>query len=271
MEEISLIPANVLQLGNYHLTNSVLSLILIMSCVVVCLVIGSKFSVDNPSRGQLALESVYEGLGQVFTDITALPTKTVAYSLVLTLFITLLTANWFGLLPIVGSIGLLAHSPSDSAPTLVSCLKARDCIWDIGSGTLIKTHEFTPLFRAPSSDLAFTVAMALISVLFVNLYGGYKHRLSYFKKYLNFSSPLNFFVGLLELISELGKIISFSFRLFGNIFAGEILLIVISFLTFGLAVLPFYGLEFFVGFIQAFVFFVLTSVFLSLAIQHESH
>jgi F-type H+-transporting ATPase subunit a len=93
----------------------------------------------------------------------------------------------------------------------------------------------------------------------------------YGSKFLNFKSPILFFVGILEFISELSRIISFSFRLFGNIFAGEVLLAVMAMLVPFIAPLPFYGLELFVGFIQALVFTMLTIVFIKAAItDHES-
>ncbi len=90
-----------------------------------------------------------------------------------------------------------------------------------------------------------------------------------FKKFLNLKGPIDFFVGILELISEIAKIISFAFRLFGNIFAGEVLLTVMAFLFPFILPLPFLGLEVFVGFIQALVFVMLSLVFLRLATSHE--
>lgn len=84
---------------------------------------------------------------------------------------------------------------------------------------------------------------------------------SYIKKFLNFSNPINFFVGILEGISEATKILSLSFRLFGNLFAGETLLIVSSFLFAYLMPLPFLGLEILVGFIQAIIFSSLVVIF----------
>jgi F-type H+-transporting ATPase subunit a len=83
---------------------------------------------------------------------------------------------------------------------------------------------------------------------------------------------IDFVIGLIEGVSELAKVVSFSFRLFGNIFAGEVLLIVISSLISFLVVIVFFGFEIFVGFIQAFVFFILTLVFFSMATQeHAEH
>ena len=126
-----------------------------------------------------------------------------------------------------------------------------------------------PLFRGPTADLNTTIALALISVFMIQFYG-FKHLgLKYLKKFFNFSNPINAFIGILELISEFSRIISFAFRLFGNIFAGEVLLTVISFLIPFIAPLPFLGLEIFVGFIQALVFTMLSLVFISMATSHH--
>jgi len=89
-------------------------------------------------------------------------------------------------------------------------------------------------------------------------------------KFISFKGPIEFFVGLLELVSEVAKMISFSFRLFGNIFAGEVLLTVVLFLVPYLVPLPFLFLEIFVGFVQALVFSMLTLVFLKMAVS-EAH
>jgi len=92
----------------------------------------------------------------------------------------------------------------------------------------------------------------------------------YIGKFINFSNPISFFVGILEIISEFAKILSFAFRLFGNIFAGEVLLVVMGFLMPFIAPLPFLGLELFVGLVQALVFVMLTLVFLRVAVS-QSH
>ena len=133
-------------------------------------------------------------------------------------------------------------------------------------------HE-TPLFRSPAADLNFTLAFAVISVIVTNILGmsaigAFKH----IGKYINFSNPINFFIGILEMVSEFAKIISLSFRLFGNVFAGEVLLTIISFLAPYIIPLPFLFLELFVGLIQAFIFATITLVSISLhTTAHESH
>ena len=124
-----------------------------------------------------------------------------------------------------------------------------------------------------------TFALALISVTSCQIFGFSMLGLKGYggKFFINpLKNPVGCFVGLLELMSEVSKMISFSFRLFGNVFAGEVLLLVIAFLVPYVAPVPFYGLEIFVGFIQALVFAFLTLVFLKIATTshdagHESH
>ncbi|MCK4525128.1 MAG: F0F1 ATP synthase subunit A, partial [Candidatus Andersenbacteria bacterium] len=118
-----------------------------------------------------------------------------------------------------------------------------------------------------NSDLNTTLALAIVSVLATQIFGIIALGVfKYGKKFINFSSPITFFVGILELVSEVAKMVSFSFRLFGNVFAGEVLLVVIMTLAPFIAPLPFFGLELFVGFVQALVFAMLTLVFLKMAV-----
>jgi F-type H+-transporting ATPase subunit a len=107
-----------------------------------------------------------------------------------------------------------------------------------------------------------TLGLALISVIGSNILGFIKLRIKFIKKFLSFA-------GILEMFSELSKILSFSLRLFGNILAGEVLLFSISLLIPFLIPIPFLALEIFVGFIQALIFFTLTSIFLKVAIEHH--
>ena len=126
-----------------------------------------------------------------------------------------------------------------------------------------------PFFRGVYSDLNNTLALGICSFLIVEFWGFQALGFGYLKKFFNFSSPIAAFVGLLELLSEFIRMISFAFRLFGNVFAGEVLLLMLTFLMPFLFVDIIYGLELFVGFIQAAVFALLTLVFASMAV--ESH
>ncbi len=134
-----------------------------------------------------------------------------------------------------------------------------------------------PYLRAPSTDLNLTVALALIAVIMIQVTGFSALGAGYLTKFFNFktlfTSPLggiDVAVGLLELIGEFAKILSFAFRLLGNIFAGSILLFVMSFLLPFLP-WPFFILEFFVGALQAFVFGLLTAIFMNLATASHGH
>ncbi len=126
-----------------------------------------------------------------------------------------------------------------------------------------------PLFRSAFSDINNTLALGFCSFLIVEFFGFRSLGLGYLRKFFNFSNPVLTFVGFLELVSEFIRIISFAFRLFGNIFAGEVLIIMLTFLMPFLLVDVIYGLELFVGFIQAAVFSLLTLVFLVMAVEHH--
>ena len=126
-----------------------------------------------------------------------------------------------------------------------------------------------PLFRSVYSDVNNTIALALISFVMVEFWGLRTLGFSYLGKFFNFSGAIPFFVGILELLSEFIRIVSFAFRLFGNIFAGEVLILMLTFLLPFLIVDIIYGLELFVGFIQAAVFALLTLVFAVMAVEHH--
>lgn len=157
------------------------------------------------------------------------------------LFFYILLLNWFGLLPGVGSL-------------LIKVKEGHEIV-------------LVPLFRGATTDLNTTLMLAIVSFTNIQYYGfkelgfgGYLH------KFFNFSNPISIATGVLELVSEFSRIISFAFRLFGNIFAGEVILTIIAFLIPVLVTFPFLMLEIFVGFIQAFVFAMLTAVFINLAV-----
>ena len=160
------------------------------------------------------------------------------FPIVATLFVFVLSANWIGILPGFGSIGLKESGESG--------------------------EKLLPLFRSVYSDLNMTLALAIITVTLSHFFGvvitGTKNHLA---KFLNFKSPTLAFSGILEIISEIAKVISLSFRLFGNVFAGEVLLTIVVFLVPYLAPIPFIGMELFVWFIQATIFAVLTMVAMS--------
>ncbi|MGB9608776.1 MAG: F0F1 ATP synthase subunit A [Minisyncoccia bacterium] len=239
---ISLSAEKLFQVNGFTITNTLLvSLIVFLILSVSAYFFRKKLSLI-PGFFQNLVEYLISGALNLMKNVLGSEKKAEKYlPLIFTIFIFILISNWLGLLPGVGSIVLKEH------------------------------NETIPIFRSPSSDLNFTLALAIISVVAVNLLGitvlGF---FKYFKKFINFSNPVQFFIGILELISEIAKMISFSFRLFGNVFAGEVLLTIVGFLAPYFIPLPFLFLEIFVGFIQAFVFAMLSLVFVSIATS-ENH
>lgn len=136
-------------------------------------------------------------------------------------------------------------------------------------------YVIAPYVRPAATDLNLGLALALVSVFWTQVVGVRALGGSYFRKFflpsMSGLKPIDLIVGLLELVSEFAKIISFTFRLFGNIFAGMVLLFVMSFLIPFLVPLPFYMLELFVGFMQAFVFAILTLIFMTMATVSHAH
>ena len=242
---ISIKPEHLFEIFGYPVTNSYLSALIVIFLFAI-LAIYYNLQIKSNQRSKLfyfiqfALKGLYGFFKNAVGDKIDL-----LFPVLSALFIYILLLNWFGLLPGVGSI-------------------------------LIKTAEghefhFVPLLRGNTSDLNTTLALAMTAFFFIQFYG---IRIlgtgKYLSKFFNFSNPISFFTGLLEIVSEFSKILSFSFRLFGNIFAGEVLLTIIAFLMPVLASFPFLLLETFVGLIQALVFSTLTAVFISNATA-ESH
>jgi F-type H+-transporting ATPase subunit a len=242
MLNISLSAEKVFSIGSLPVTNALLMAFLVLVLIaVIAITLKNKLKMV-PSMLQNVSEIVLEGALGLMDSVLGNRKESEKYlPLVFTIFIFVLFSNWCGLIPGVGSVM-------------------------VGHGA-----DAVPLLRSPASDLNFTLALALIAVTMVNVFAasviGLRTRISVF---LNFSSPIKFFVGILELLSEFARIISFTFRLFGNVFAGEVLLAIMALLVPYLVPLPFMFLEVFVGFIQAFIFGMLTLVFVALAITpHE--
>ena len=236
------------ELGSFFgfpITNS-----LVMGWLVMALLIAFAFFFGRslslvPGKLQAAVEWVFEGALAYMTEV--LESETLArrfFPLVASIFIFIAVINELEFFPGVGSFGLV-HAP-----------------------------EFLPIFRAPTTDLNFTLALALISFITIEVTGiamlGF---FTYAKKYVNLGSPVGFAVGIIELMSNLGRLISFSFRLFGNIFAGEVMVMVAAFFLPYLLPAPLMGFEMFIGLVQALVFAMLTLFFIKLAIMapHEAH
>ncbi len=244
--EISINAEPIFYVHNFPVTNSfLLSILLSFILIVFAFWQYKKGYRLIPSRLQSFLELVIDLFYSMVKDSVGEYTQ-LFFPWVMTFFIFIILGNWMGLIPGVGTIGFQQHI--------------------LGDG-----EKFVPFLRGIDADLNTTLALALLSVALNQYFGLSQLGVKYLTKFFNFSSPLGFFIGILELISEIAKIISFAFRLFGNIFAGEVLLLVVGALIPVLARVPFLGLEVFVGFVQAFVFASLSLIFFHTAVQmaHE--
>jgi F-type H+-transporting ATPase subunit a len=246
-------------------TNSMLTAILgVILLIIVFVAFRFKMNAFKPTKTEIFVEMIYDALLSLVNEIMGKANARKFFGFVTTFMILIVFWNLLGLIPLVPALGFIKHAEISENPTL-ACKLLGNCLWTVNGW--VEHAKIIPILRAPTADLSSTLGLALISVITTNIIGLAHFKLGYLSKYFDTTSFVNFLVGVLELISEFGKIISFSFRLFGNIFAGEVLLAVITSLTFGVFTLPFLGLEIFVGFIQAFVFFMLTSVFISFALK----
>lgn len=246
---ISLASEKIASIGSFPITNS-----MILSWTASIILIFFALSATKkmqlvPKGAQNVFETIVEFLFNMADGVIGNREITKKYfPLLATLFLFVLTNNWLGALPGVGTIGFNELNAEGE-------------------------HVLVPLLRPGNADLNNTLALAVISVLSIQFFGiitiGF---FKYFSKFINFKGPIEFFIGLLELVSEIAKILSFSLRLFGNIFAGEVLLTVIMVILPYLGPIPFSMLELFVGVIQALVFMMLTLVFIKIATSsHDEH
>ncbi len=273
-------------IGPFFWTNTLTAMIIadILILIIALLVRRAALGGELIPKGfSGAVEALLEVIYNLTESTAGRWAKTIfPWFAAITLFV--LIVNWTELIPGVDSIGFLEHDEhgypvEQIAPNVYTIVNPQD----EAAHSAEAGHELflvLPYVRVLSTDLNFTVALALISIFMTQVYGARALGLSYFSKFINvggiFSRPIfgiiDFGVGLLELISEFSKILSFSFRLFGNIFAGTVLLFVIGTLIPIFAQSIFLLLEFFVGLIQAIVFGMLTMVFMSQAVAgHGEH
>ncbi|NBD74050.1 F0F1 ATP synthase subunit A [Patescibacteria group bacterium] len=240
--DIALSAEPVFYIGHVAITNTIIT-----TWVVVVLIAITAFLVGQnlkkiPSRTQAFFELAVGGLLDYMESV--LESRHLAkkyFPIVASLFIFILTANWFGLLPGITAI------------------------------TVATADGATKLFHPVNTDLNSTLALAIIAFLFIEAAGvsrlGF---LKYASKFVNVRSAIGFVTGIIEMLSELARIVSFSFRLFGAMFAGKVLLLVVMFFVPFVLPVPVLLLELGVGLIQAAVFAILTLVFIKIAIA-EPH
>lgn len=246
MPEISIAAEPLFTIGPLTVTNSILMGVLGYGLLLYIMIYTAKVVKSGQKRNKLVqivtwgYETLYDTVLQIVPDRKV--ARQVA-PLSITLFFFIITQYWIGILPFVGPVHLNGH----------------------------------PMFRGLAADLNTTFALAIITmvaaqVFAIKMHGAFGNAGRYLRN--PFKDPAGAFEGILELIAEFSRLVGLSFRLFGNVFAGEVLLIIIAYLTKYAAVLalpPFYIFELFIGSIQAYIFFMLTTVFISLGLVHGNH
>ncbi len=223
---------------NFPITNSLFTSWVVMAVLIsFALIVRFKVNLVPTSKIYNLFELIIEAGYTTVEDLAHNKSK-VFFPIVMTFFLYILFGNLIGLFP--------------------------------GFATI--TYKGEPLLRSINSDLNMTLGLALTSAVITHGFALYYLGLvDYLKKWFTLN-PIFLFVGLLELVGEVTKIVSLSFRLFGNIFAGEVVLATISSIFAFVVPLPFYFLEIIVGFVQAAVFMMLTLVFMVLLSEkHEAH
>ena len=270
LQPIQIQPEVIFTIFGFPITNTLIGTWISIIFLFLVFFLGTRRRDLIPSGMQNVVEWIVEYLLNLTESVAGTVKARKFFPLVATFFIFILFCNLLDIFPGVDTIGTvnlealkLAHL---SAPTSFFLLGEY-------------SNKLTPWVRPGTSDLNLTLALALVSVIVTQIFGFYtlgaKQHLS---KYFNFKAlfthgfqgPIEFFVGLIEIITELSRILSFSFRLFGNIFAGSAVLAVFAWLLPFVSDAVFIPLELFVGFVQALIFALLTLVFLEIATtSHE--
>ena len=243
---IALAPHILFEVAGFPITSS-----MVAAWVTIIVLVAAAFFIGRnmklvPGKVQAAVEGVFGFFLAYMEEV--LEDKVLArryFPLVMTIFLYILCTNLFGLLPIIGSVGItkMVHG----------------------------VPEFIPYVYPSNTDLNMTLALAVVAFIVIEFAGiaalGF---FKYFSKFVNFKSPIGFVVGLIELVSEVARLVTFSFRLFGNIFAGKVLILVALFFLPYLLPVPLMAYEVFVAFIQAAVFALLTLFFIKIAVTDHA-
>lgn len=235
--------------------NTFLITVLSALIIMVIFLLGARKVTLIPGRMQNFVEWIVKMLLDLCEEVAGKENGRRFFPWVATIFLLVLIANWWEVIPGVETIGTL--KPGVQGFLLTGA----------------NSNQIIPWLRPPSTDLNFTLALAVVSFVATQVYGfkqlGAAKQLG---RYFTLrDGPMGLVVGILEFLLEPLRIISLSFRLFGNLFAGDILLLVMSFLVPVVGAIPFYVLEVFIGFIQAFVFAFLTLIFMSLGTTAHGH
>lgn len=242
---VTLAAEKLFTLGSFPITNSILTTWLVTAILIAFAFVATRKVSLVPTPIQNLAEFAIESLRDMVESVAGEKTR-VFFPIIASFFFFILVGNYLGLLPGFGTIGF---------------------------NQMHEGHKvFVPLFRSMNSDLNTTLALALVSVITTHFFAiKYLGLGEYLKKWFPLH-PIMLFVGLIEIAGEFTKVISLSFRLFGNIYAGETVLATASTKLFAFIVpIPFLALEVIVGFVQALVFAMLTLVFMVILTTKHEH
>lgn len=277
-----------LRIAGLQVTNALLTAFVVDLILITIAVAATRRMHLVPTGLQNFVEWLIETLYRVTESVAGPRWAPRFFAIVATIFLYVLVCNWFGLLPGLSAFGVIEeHAVVEGV---------------VGHGVIQGAEQapervIVPLFRSPSTDLNNNFALALLSVMMTQVFGVIALGPRYFGRFFNLKGLIDavraarapgkgsirgllgglafglidLAVGALEAVSEVAKVISFSFRLFGNIFAGEVMLLVLASLVPLVLTLPFLGLEVFVGLIQAFIFYILTLAFFTVATASHAH
>ncbi|MDE0673155.1 MAG: F0F1 ATP synthase subunit A [Caldilineaceae bacterium] len=275
---VSLAPEIVLYHGPSWFTNTYLTTIIVDIILIVgALVVRAGLRREVPKGFTNVMEAIIDFLRSNLVEGIAGKNTGRFFPFVATIFFLVIVSNYVGLIPGVNTIQSPWSAPAHDHALAGAEMVASEAGLANVTAAAEEGHVSTkPLLRAPSTDLNMTFALAILTMVMVQYFGFKDLGVRYLRKFFAFKKgglgAVMGVVGLLELLSEFAKIVSFAFRLFGNIFAGEVLLAVMAFLIPFMVPSVFYGFEIFVGFIQAAVFMMLALIFFqSATVSHDDH
>lgn len=266
--ETTLFAEPIFHYKDFAITNAlVTSWVTVILIIILSFILRSKLK-EVPGKIQNLFEIIIEGALSLCDQVTndrALSMK--IFPIAISVFFFILVNNWFGILPL-GGFGLIEKGEHGLS--------------------------FIPFLRGGTADINTTIALAIMAVIGANIFGVFSIGIwKTFNKYVNLKvigdigkkirkdptvvivAPITFFVGLIEIVGEFAKIASLSFRLFGNVFAGEVLLVSMAALVGYIVPIPFLFLEILVGVIQALIFSILLVVYFTIAStdhgEHDEH
>lgn len=272
LPNIQLAPEVIFTIAGFQVTNTLFCTWISIIALILAFYFASRGKVQDriiPRGWQNFMEWIVELLRGLVESVSGKQNGRKFFPLVASFFFFIVVSNLLDIFPGVDSIGSIEPSklPAGAQPSLF--------LWGKASNAIV------PWIRPATTDLNLTIAMALIAVITAQVFGFYTLGFTtHVGKYINLRALfkfngqgfIEFFVGLLEIISEISRIISLAFRLFGNIIAGSIVLAIFAFLLPALANIIFIPFELFVAGVQAFVFSLLTLIYLQLAVtSHEGH